>query len=187
MNSVCIHGVHGRCCLCFVCISYPIPQPPRGSIGQIISPKIMPPLSHGDTLGSKGTVNITTGWSGTQFAGPTEGPGRQEKHPDSPWPDHTWHPRACGHTVRHCQQETLGQLGWTQGPQSNCLLLHDLLQDDPLWGSVRERSSLWSLWPCTMTGHLLARGLQLWHCTEGSGKQSPLHPWAAFLSTEEAI
>ena len=89
----------------------PIPCPSLQGApqGRIISPKIMRPLSHGDTLGSKGTVNITTDWSGTQFAGPTEGPGRLEKHPGSCWPDHTWCPRACGHTVRHCQEGTQGQ------------------------------------------------------------------------------
>lgn len=147
----------------------------------------MHPLSHGDTLGSKGTVNITTGWSGAQFAGPTEGPGRQEKHPDSRWPDHTWHPRACGHTVRHCQEGTQAQPGWTQGPQSNCLLLHDLLQDDPLWGPVGERSSLWSLRPFTMTGRLPARACSfgiVWreagsraHCIPGQHFCQPKRPF----------
>ena len=137
----------------------PIPCPSLQGApqGRIISPKITRPLSHGDTLGSKGTVNITTDWSGTQFAGPTEGPGRLEKHPGSCWPDHTWCPRACGHTVRHCQEGTQGQRV-DAGSSERELSPPWSAWGCPLWGSVVERSSLWSLWPCTTTGHLPCPG-----------------------------
>lgn len=71
--------------------------------------------------------------------------------------------------------------------RAKCLLLHDLLEDvhfgDQSWSTA-------AFGPFGLAPQLaasLAQGLQLWHCTEGSGKQSLLHPWAAFLSTEEAI